>query len=857
MNHLVFQTVVLYAVLYFGQGNHVIQPRNLKVSMNLTLQQLLLEWYVSDDPKTNHCEIDIVFTIQIYRTEENNIILTENYTTALNKSNQPLNWSWISDIPLQCATHGVRLRSMVAPLEAWSNWTSWEAVDGLDVLNDSKGYIFPYEKYVEEGSSVTFCCIAKKNEHVTNYTFHKHTEIVNTTQQRIMFTETAVPLTSEMGLSVYCRFSYQSSFSDLDRTVLFVTRQPDEPRLLDCETKDMVELKCTWDPGEIYSYNDNCLTEFILSDVSHTKTYCSCTKQCRLCQFKISGEQTKYNLTLVSKNCLGQKQAYVDIDVANRVLLPPPDQLSVGYQNATMIQLYWTLKPIMKTLLVVCQVNIFSLDEEEKQYNMTVLSSPPLHPHINLHGLQVYTNYTLKVRCAAANDLFWKWSKWSQTITIQTNESAPAGQLDIWGDISPGFKERNVTVFWKASPGFQANGNIKTYEICWENVEQSGGCHSTKSNNYTISLNSQSYKITVWAKNSASASPPSVLHLSAAEDNGDVKYSEENTTGNTAHGIYVSWKPTSKFDGYVVDWCNYPRSQPCDFQWRRFGQNESSTIITSEPVQDPSFNISAVTSSSVTVSWESYPEDSQLGFIRGYNVYIKMANRNCTLKLSETLLFPGDLVACKHTIKDRNEKKLTLRNLEPGITYLLAVQAYSVNPRNMADKFEPVTTQLERNWFHRLLPPLITVPLMIIICVCFWKSDCVRNYLFPEVPHPHVSPVKKTLVVIEDHEVTPDRLVVMKKPDISIDSLLFEGRAIENATYFNPSCCQSLQDQEGASRKLSCASTSYRPLQDFVKSRPTTSCPPETGQSNLNYVSQIKVPLLGVLQGASPSFREP
>lgn len=51
---------------------------------------------------------------------------------------------------------------------------------------------------------------------------------------------------------------------------------------------------------------------------SHTNTYCNYKDKCIRCQFKISAEQTKYNLTLVSKNCLGQKQANVNIDAAHQ-----------------------------------------------------------------------------------------------------------------------------------------------------------------------------------------------------------------------------------------------------------------------------------------------------------------------------------------------------------------------------------------------------------------------------------------------------------------------------------------------------------------------------------------------------------
>lgn len=48
---------------------------------------------------------------------------------------QVLHWRWDSELPLECATHFVRLRGTVEEAgtprpRPWSDWTSWEEVDG-------------------------------------------------------------------------------------------------------------------------------------------------------------------------------------------------------------------------------------------------------------------------------------------------------------------------------------------------------------------------------------------------------------------------------------------------------------------------------------------------------------------------------------------------------------------------------------------------------------------------------------------------------------------------------------------------------------------------------------------------------
>nr|XP_060617398.1 oncostatin-M-specific receptor subunit beta-like isoform X2 [Anolis sagrei ordinatus] len=896
MGYLVSLAAILNILFCFAmpqsEGNNIFQPLKLNVSMNRALQQLLLELNVNDDMEAYNSEVKMDYNIQIYSSNETNIVV-DNYTTIINKTNHPLKLTWCSAVPLECMPHGVRIRSRVAPSETWSDWSAWEIKDGMDSLDDGSSYIFPPEKVIEKGSSITFCCIAKNNEFLIGYVFNRKPHL-KSKQRRITFTEMNVPLSFFGGINVLCDF-FQSS--DRQGTLLYVTSKPDKPKDFDCETEDMTKLKCMWDPGRTDNYinlhQNKCATNFTVSDVSNGQTYCRCDGNCKLCGFNISSEQMNYSLRLTVQNCVGQEHTDTVVDVAQRLHLAPPDQLSVGYQNATTIQLLWDMRPTRDPLWLLCQVNVmndFHPEAKEEEHNITVWFSTGSHPLINLYGLQSYTNYTLKVRCAAAAHLFWKWSEWSKTITIQTNESAPSGKLDIWSDISPCLEECNVTVFWKTSTDFRANGNIKTYDICWKNVEGPNvhcQCHSTELNNYTISLGSQSYKISVSARNSVNASIPSLIIISTTGNN-DLNYSEESTANNTEHGIYLSWKTQDTYDSYVIDWCVVdPLSQTCDFQWKRFGKNVSSTLITSddfspgvkytfriygmegdksyllekkikylkeqEPAHDPLFSISAITSDTLTIHWGSYPENSLPGFIRGYNVYVKMEHGNCrTLKEFEQL--PGNPMICRHTIKDRNQKNYTVRNLEPNTAYLIAVQAYSVNPGNKSLEFQRVTTQSERSWGFLRFVLLIAVPLLLIACTCFWKSDCVWNRLIPEIPRPYVSPFENKSPILPDNsEVTPNKLLVTKKPGSDNEPDL--GKTLGHKFYLNPNYCPNQQEQDVTSKKPNSSLTSYQPLQDFFPSKLACS-PLEEVQNNFSYISQNNITSFVVQQSNTACFVE-
>ncbi|XP_063151803.1 oncostatin-M-specific receptor subunit beta [Candoia aspera] len=886
MDHLIFHRTLLCVALCFGlfhnQGNQVFEPTNLRIYPNNSVQQLLLEWDVNDYSEAYNSEIKIIFNIQIRLKEEDRIILNVNHTTVLNKSRQHYQQRLFSDVPLECETHEARIRSKVTKI--WSNWSDWRAANGPDALSGDKIYIFPEYKAVERGSNFTFCCIAKKNEYVTSFSIHNHRENVLTKQQRLIFTRN-VTFSFPSRIQVACGFS---NTLDNNSTYLYLTRQPDKPRNLSCETEDMINITCTWDPGNMESDNDVksvCPAKFILSDTSSTKTYCSCIADCKnSCSFKM-GHQSIYNVSLISKNCLGQKQEYLSFDVNYRVRPVVRSNLSVDDQNATFMQLSWRVKPINGNPLLLCQIHA-AYAGGNKQYSITVQSNPDFHPHIKLGGLQPYTSYTLKVRCATAVDPFWKWSEWSQSILAKTPESAPSGLLDIWRIVNQSLEQRSVTIFWRELPGFRANGNIKTYDLFWENLEEP----SVQRHNYsisapqnctTISLGSHSYKILVWARNAAFASSPSGIMIPATDKNGNVHYTDESTINNTADSIYISWKPQSKFNQYVVDWCNQPKYHPCDFQWMKFGQNDSNAFITSdafrpgirytfsvygmhgdkscllekkvkylkelEPTEYLSFNISTITADSLTVTWKRYDQEFNFGFIRGYVFYMKMNNQSCTVQGFEPFIHTDNQVICSYKIKKTNQTEFTVRQLEPSTTYLFALQAYTVKPEYIgSDNFTRATTQADsKSWFSHLLQLLVITPLVLIMCVCFWRSNCMRNCLYPAVPHPKVTPfLKMSPGIIDIHDTIPDQLVVLEKHQGSSGKQSTLGMIImENLPYFQSTYYPELQMEERTNQKFNSGLTAYKPLQDFgFTSRPSTPQTKEHSKDNLNYLYRTELP---------------
>ncbi|XP_077203132.1 oncostatin-M-specific receptor subunit beta-like isoform X2 [Paroedura picta] len=805
---------------------------------------------------------------------------------------------------MECMSYAIRIRSLVISKDApgsgsWSDWSEVKKVEGMDI-EDSKSYIFPVDEVVEEGSNISFCCIGEKEENISSLYFRNQTYSTGRSQRRMVFTIKKIPLSEPGGAAVNCEHSERLW------TTVFVTRPPGAPKDLSCETEDMEKLKCTWQPGSADNLAGKHSIEFILSDTSNGKINCDPRSPKNSCSFEI-GAQTTYGLRLEAKNKLGTKFTSLNFDVAHRVHPVAPFGLSIVGKSATTIELFWKMRHKLELL---CQIESRHPDGKVDLHNSTSYSIASLH---TVSGLEPYTEYTFRVRCGA-NRHFWKWSEWSKPRTERTEESAPSGPLDIWRNISPGLDSCNVTVFWKPFPAFRANGKIKAYEIFWEALgEHPASKEVPASVNFTmLFLDHCSCNISIWAKNSLKTLSPSVIAISAVSENDHVweinaSASKEDTTNNTETGIYISWKPQSQFDGYVVDWCNHPRARPCDFQWKKFGSNQSSGLITSdafipgvqysfrvfgshdgtasllekkakylkelEPANFPAVRVETANSRLLKLAWDyEHLNESHPGFIRGYRVLVKEKHGNCTLEGSEKLVIrvnAADWVICKYTISEPATKRLTVRH--PGLDkeYWLEVLAFSTSPPNTTDNIIQGTAphimhvpiSPDGSWTFQSLQIPLGISAMLLICICFWRSSCTRNRCCPQIPHPIVTPIKvlqmypKSLLAPSD--LAPNNLLVEEqksqpwsceeKHHYYNQGVLAEMPAVEMLVVQNItyfSDCSSCYQNLPPQE-----AAGQRPGLALASHKPLQRSTPLNSLTNLNYVSQTDLSFLGVTQG--------
>lgn len=796
MNHFMILAVLLPLrtchTTYSWQESDVFPVMYLNVSKDLDLQRLLVEW---DVVKSAHdAELAISFEIQVRRTNE--VVWTEFQNVTLDKLGKPLHWTWDSDIPLECMSHAVRIRSKAETSEIWSQWSLWETLPGLDTSNRSVPQIFPKEKILAEGSNITLCCIGGKGQTIKEFSVYPTVDVNKYTKSQVRLL-TVENLSHDKGsnIHVYCydedKRSHEAAF--------FVGKPPDTPKDFSCQTQDMKRVTCTWREEETYLYGKNS-PRYSLSKTSSQKTAlckASCSKQCS-CSWDI-GQQRIWNVTVTVENPLGKKTATDVFDVNHRMYPTAPFQVWEDCTDTEMT-LHWNYEN--NEIELFCQTEVVQPDGKVELHNSSIADSR----RVTVRGLQPYTEYTARVRCGAARH-FWRWSEWSQPLTTRTKEGTPSGKLDIWREITPVLGGRNVTLFWKQTPSFQANGKLISYEVTWEKIEDGSQPESISLssvyNSTRIFIDNHSYRISVMAKNNVNFSLPSILIISRATDNSTEELKEGQVNG-TDDGIFISWEPRSIYNGYIIDWCNFPRLQPCDFQWKRLGPNTSSAVISSAafvpgvrykfriygsvanrasllekkigylkelpPRLDPVVRKVDLTYNSVTLSWDSYlTNESEPGFVRGYHVYVSPMQGNCNLKGSKKHILSDESELCKYTIENPEEKRYTVKHLMPNTEYKIVVKAFTGGGETPIVNFRYIDTPYNSNMLYFIFL-LVIVP-TLVAAICHWKMKWVKEWCCPVIP----SPNKSKVLSFEEFKIDPEK--VLKINDCLPDMLAMDSNA--------------------------------------------------------------------------------
>ncbi|KAM4875838.1 oncostatin-M-specific receptor subunit beta isoform 3-T4 [Thomomys bottae] len=897
-------------------------PASLKISFNSQLQHLYLQWTVQNFP--DHQELKMIFLIEISRIKISNVILVETYRTTV-KPNQVIHWSWKSKLPLECATHFVRIKSMVddarfPKLSSWSEWSSWEEVQAQRPLKPNALFVFPKDKLVEEGANVTICSIWGSN--LKDIFCYLEGELIHGEQLDShirTFELSNVPFIRTAGTNFFCT---EKPTNITNGIVLSVSHVLEEPKDFSCETQDFKTLSCTWIPGV-----DTHLDWSMQPSQTYTlvESFSGERKQCEhknLCNWKITQElQETYNFTLIAENNLRRRSVNLLFNLTHRVHPLAPYNVNIKIIDATRAELTWNVLARGNYYTLLCQVELEGEGKVIRQANVSVKVSG----EEVFSELEPDTEYQVHIRCADAGH-FWKWSAWTDQ-KFRTPQAAPSKAPVVWSKVRNENGSCVVNLFWKPLSKHHASGKILHYNAITESLDKPSRVtvHSTSGlhNSMELRLDQCAYQIKVTANNSAGQSPASVIVISG--DSGQEV--EEEIIRRTEDGFFVSWKPLpgDKVIGYVVEWCARLQDQSCDMQWRNIGPNTTSTVISSDvfrpgiqydfrvygistervaslmgkrtgyyqelvPSTNPQVAVNNVTSHSFILNWTDYSTLNQSGFIQGYHVYLKSKHRQCQPGF-EKAIFSGDSV-CKYDIKNPEQKTFTVEHLQPESSYEFLVTSYTHVGEGLNGTFRTVITpdKLSPTLVQIILP--MTFSVLLIIAVCYWKSQWMKETCYPDIPDPNKSSILSLIKSKENPHLTimnvkdciPDAIEVINKPDstkaqaMGTESELMKPVyryllqkehsgpgpwiCFENFTYnqsdFDTGLCghvpvpsTDLRWQQGL------LTPPENLLNTLERSYTKTLGEMRAGEASLNYVSQLASPLYGDRDNISNNLTMP
>ncbi|KAM9723100.1 granulocyte colony-stimulating factor receptor-like isoform 1-T4 [Menidia menidia] len=547
---------------------------------------------------------------------------------------------------------------------------------------------------------------------------------------------------------------------------------PESPRNLSCQTNltSPITLTCSWTPGQHDTHlptNYSLHTEIWDSSKNHTYEPPSGVHHYTIprSDFILFSEMKIY---VKAKNLLGEAtSAPVVLEPVSAAKFDPPKirAIQVVPKRLGCLRLSWSLSQhqVWMRNYLNLEVRLKTADSSSWSEKTILLdqikpSKPVVQCHL-LHG----TVYLAQIRVRYQQS---PWSEWSSSHSGLTLESAPTGRLDTWIKVSRDNTptQLNIQLFWKASKQFRANSQNVSYVIFLHKQPNKKSKLCSTSDNYcTFTVSKRARKVYLSAVNRAGKSLPTDVRIyqpkvaqSAVKD---VK-----AVPHDSRSLLVQWTSlvSSDLTGYVVEWRPLLKADLSHIHFETVAKNQSSFIITGnfEPYKPygisvyprfedgigfpqtvnaylkqkapdivPKIKIKNTWGSQVEFSWDEIPLNQMNGIIQGYKVFYWNGKN------------PVKVVSV-----GPEERKLILENLNTMTVY---------------EAIMMVTTcggSLNGTIIHFQVQPFdaVTVGMIVIasgvglavfiiftFMTCFSKKKRLKGHLWPLVPDPANSSVKR------------------------------------------------------------------------------------------------------------------
>ncbi|XP_004422813.1 PREDICTED: leukemia inhibitory factor receptor [Ceratotherium simum simum] len=774
-------------------------PEILNLSADFPTSTLHLKWNDRGSVFPRHS--NVIWEIKILRKKNMEIVKLVTHNTTLNGKDTVHHWSWTSDMPLECATHSVGIRCYIDDphFSGRKEWSDWSLLKNVSWSLDSQTKVFPQDKVILVGSDIIVCCVTRDKVLSAQIGLTK-CPLIHLDGKNVAIKIQNISVSANSGTNVVF-----TTEDNIYGTVIFAGYPPDTPQKLNCETYDLKEIVCTWNPGRPTALVGPRVTSYTLfesfsgKNVRFKRTE-ALTNESHQLLFQMLPNQEMYNFTLNAHNPLGRSESVILVNITEKVCPHSPTSIKVKDINSTAVALSWRLPGNFAKIKFLCQIEINKTNSIQELRNVTIKGVENSSYFVAVDKLNPYTIYTFRIRCST--ETFWKWSKWSNEKQYLTTEAIPSKGPDTWREWSSDGK--NLIIYWKPLPVNEANGKILSYNVSCSSDEETQSLSEIPDPQHKaeLQLDKNDYIISVVAKNSVGSSPPSKI-ASMEIPNDDLKIEQAVGMGN---GILLSWNydPNMTCD-YVIKWCNSSRSEPCLMDWKKVPSNSTETVIESDqfrpgvryhfflygcrnqgyqllrsvigyieelaPIVAPNFTVEDTSADSILVKWEDIPVEELRGFLRGYLFYFEKGERDTSRMRS---LESGRSDIKVKNITDISQKTLRIADLQGKTSYHLVLRAYTDGGMGPEKSMFVVTKE---NSVGLIIAILIPVAVAVIVGVvtsilCYRKREWIKETFYPDIPNPEnckalqfqksVCEGNSALKTLEMNPCTPNNVEVLE-----------------------------------------------------------------------------------------------
>ncbi|XP_058249970.1 granulocyte colony-stimulating factor receptor isoform X7 [Hemibagrus wyckioides] len=546
----------------------------------------------------------------------------------------------------------------------------------------------------------------------------------------------------------------------------FTKNPPPNPQNLTCQLnlKEGATLLCMWDTGIKTSdtpTNYTLYTQIRYLDTSPLKMHLPLPgenffKVPREC-FALFQEMQVY---VVAMNAIGQARSnLLVLDPMTTVKLDAPMIEGVGTQTFGCLEFNWSLSRTQKWIQKLLNIEIKMKPVNSKIYNKQQLNRKP-EKNVKVCNLLHGMRYEIQMRVRYNSS---PWSEWSNAANGTTPMKAPTGRLVTWLKLPrPEIRNQTAQLFWKPSLQFRANSmNVSyTVSLMGEFTKKKETVCVTDQQSCSFQIHAKVKKVCLTAMNEVGKSNPTEVPVYRRRGSYRVPFLE--ILPQSEESLLARWKSpdTSAISEYVLEWKPLSGTNLNLVSFEIVGKNQTSFVISGlepympyemsvypkyggvighpnstmiytkekAPSMCPKLEIGKITPSLVELSWDEIPLEQRNGIITGYRIFYRDEKNNSRV-----------------IDADSTTRHMMLKDLYPFTIYEIflvtstnggSVTGSTITVKTVSiDAFEIVLI---------VIPACVGLVLFFFATfACFSKQKWMKKYLWPVIPDPANSNIKK------------------------------------------------------------------------------------------------------------------